>query len=165
MRKREKRNRLLWVDWVIIVLIAGLLISVVCVWRSQRSVVVQTQPITYTLCLSGIESDLLGDPLETLMPVGCQVKNVNGTAEMGNVISTWSRPSVVPIVKDRELSFLERSDRIDLFVCVRADATELEGDGFRVQDIRISAGKSGDFRIGSYFAAAAIICAVEWEVS
>ena len=163
MDKREKRSRFLWVDWMILVVIVALVGLALWGWSVRKEHAAQERKITYTLCLYDMENAYFQKEIETLLPIGCSVMNANGTAIMGEVVAVWKRPTVEAIVKNKSLSFLERSDRSDLFVRVQANASEQTGDGFRVQDIRISAGKNGDFRIGGFFAPGALITSVEWE--
>jgi len=148
---------------MILVLIVGLVTLALWGWRERKDNAAQTRQITYTLCIYDMENAYFQNGIESVLPIGCSVMNANGTAVMGEVVAVWKRPTVEPLVKNKSLFFGERSDRSDLFVRVRANASERVGDGFRVQDIRISAGKSGDFRMGGFFAPGALITAVEWE--
>ena len=163
MHKEQKSARLLWVDWLILAVAAMLAVLALLGWKQSRQNAAQTLPITYTLCLSGVDIAYLDGGIDALIPIGCRVMNANGTAEMGAVVAVWSRPTTEPVALEGAVAFVARTDRVDLLVRVRATASETHGDGFRVQDIRISAGKSGDFRIGGYYAPMSLIVRVEWE--
>ena len=165
MRKNDsetRRGRLLPIDWLLLTaLAAGVLLGVYMIGQRRRADA-PTVEIRYTVCLRSVDAaqGVDGD-LRTLIPNGSSVTNETGTAALGSVTGVWVRPHRTAVARDGEIVMAEVPDRVDLFVSVRAWATAKVGDGLRVSDIRIAAGRAGDFRIGSLYAGGAEVVAVE----
>ena len=63
--------------------------------------------------------------------------------------------------KDGRIRLAEVPDRGNLVVTVSGTALEREGDGLRIQDVRIAAGMDGCFRMGGFLGRNAQILWVE----
>ena len=164
MRKKETPTRgwLHPIDWLLLsVLVGGILLGVYLVGE-RRSASEPTVEILYTVCLRAVDTEQAGDgDIHSLITNGASVTNETGTIALGSVTNVTVRPHKTAVVRDGEVVMAELPDRVDLFVSVRAWATEKIGDGLRVNDIRIAAGRTGDFRLGSFYAGGAEIVAVE----
>lgn len=161
MRSEENARRFGWVDWVILLLVGGVVFLGVYYWRISRIPAGQMHRITYTLCVSDLDEALVAEALERVIPPNSVVMNQNGTAELGQVSSVRTRSVLQAVVENQRVEFISVPHRIELLITVEASAAQQAGDGFRVGDIRIAAGKRGDFRIGGLFAANASIIRVE----
>jgi len=158
----KKTRRFVWIDWVLLLLFAAALLFGMRFLMRRRDAANETAEILYTVCLYGYDAALseTGE-WNSLIPNGAVVTNAMGTAEMGRVTEVTVRPHRTAAVRDGEVVMVEVPNRVDLLVSVRASAIENEGDGFRVKDIRIAAGGTGDFRIGDLFAEGAKIVSVQ----
>lgn len=157
MREKKADYRFGWVDWLILFVVVCAVFGGVYYWVSRSNREETLQSVTYTL------SVLLNErtPWESVIPVNAAVLNQNGTMELGRVSAVQARPALQAVVFDQKLQFAPIPERIELLVSVQANATWQQGDGFRIGDVRIAAGKTGDFRIGGLFAANASVISVE----
>jgi hypothetical protein len=64
-------------------------------------------------------------------------------------------------LEDGRIVLAEDVTRADLEIRVSMSGFALEGEGIRVQDLRIAAGGSGSFRLGSRFLSGVEILSVE----
>lgn len=161
-RALEEKRRPVWVDWLILALILLVILTAAHYVMQRRRAVVPTVSVSYTVLLSGVDVSFVSDGDWTeLIPIGSAVTSQNGTAHLGNVTSVSQRTHLQATVRDGGVVFAEMPALADLTVTVRAEATEKEGDGLRVSDIRIAAGETGDFRLGSFLASGAKVISVE----
>ncbi len=154
------------VDVILIVLLLIALLFGLLLWHHRQSADTALVPIEYTLCLFA-RPKLLAEQngsWEALIPIGTPVSNANATAEMGKVISLEIRPHRIMSVREGRVVGVDDPGLCDLYVTIRAYASEKEGDGLRVQDIRVAAGMSGDYHIGAYSATNALTVLVRCEV-
>jgi hypothetical protein len=79
---------------------------------------------------------------------------------MGYVTSLEVRAHRAAAVREKKLVFIEREGFSDLYITVRGLAVRSEGDCLRIGDIRIAAGETGDFLVGSFFAGNATVVSV-----
>ena len=159
--KREKtkdgeKRRLVWVDWVLLFLLTGAILLGGFFVYGRRRAVAPTATVLYILRVSDLPVEAAADAggFSELIPIGSSVQNSAATATLGRVASLSVRPHVQFTEKDGESLFFQSPDRVDLYVTVRAQALEKAGDGYRVSDIRIAAGDSGDYHIGGFFSSA-----------
>jgi hypothetical protein len=119
--------------------------------------------IRYTVCISGVQSSFLEEAGEIgeLIPVGSAVGSERGTALLGAVETVEKRPHIRPVVKEGKVDFEADPHRLDVYITVLGDAKEREGDGFRIGDIRISAGERGSFRFGGFYASDGLVLSAE----
>ena len=157
MKKEKAPYRFGWVDWLILLLVVGAVFAGIYYWRSKRSREEDVRFVTYTLCIL-IEE---GAEWESAIHTNSVVMNQNGTMDLGRVVSVQERHALQATVADGEVHFVPTSGQIELLVSVQAYAVWQAGDGFRVRDIRIAVGKTGDFRIGVLFAANATVISVK----
>ena len=157
MKEKRDSYRFGWVDWLILLLIAVAVFAGVYYWVTNRAGEQESRLITYTLCIT-VDSSLAW---ENAIAQNAVVMNQNGTMDLGRVVSVQSRPHLQASVFDRKICFVEIPDRLELLVSVQASAVWQAGDGFRIRDIRMAAGKTGDFRIGGLFLANASVISVE----
>ena len=161
----SRKYRLARVDWILLLLAVFLVFSAGAYLARQRRTVQATRKIHYTICISGVNTKFgeANGTWETLLPNGARVTSGNGTATLGRVKGIAVHPSVVASVEEGEFVWIEASDAVDLFVEIVGDGVVKYGDGIRMQDVRIAAGSTGDFRIGGYYAQKATVIFVESE--
>ena len=157
MNEKKEGYRFGWVDWLILLIVACAVFLGVYYWISRSNREEDIQAVTYTLCVP-LDGSI---DWERSIPENAAVMDQKGTMELGRVVSVGARPALQAVVSDQALRFVSIPDRIELLVSVRANAAWQRGDGFRVGDIRIAAGKTGDFRIGGLFAANASVISLE----
>lgn len=161
-RRTERRPRLVWIDWALLLLLGAATLFGVRFLIGRRDAAEPTVEILYTLCLSDRDAALAENgEWSALIPYGTTVTNATGTVTMGSVSAVTVRTHRTVAVQDGAVVTVEVPDRVDLLVTVRAGATRRTGDGLRVSDIRIAAGGTGDFRIGEVYADNARVIAVE----
>ncbi len=146
----ETKNRLLLskLDWFLILLTAFAVVSGGVFLYQKKQAVVPTVEIQYALLISDLAVREDGKQLWEYFEEHSAVYNQNGTAKLGNVLSVDVREHYAPILSEGRVVLAPRSGRVDVIVSVKALAHIREGDGLRVEDIRIAAGGMGDFRIG-----------------
>ena len=158
----KKSRRFVWIDWLLVIFLAAAVFFGVRFLMRRRDAVQPTAEILYTVCLYAYDSSLSEtEDWDALIPYGAVVTNAMGTAEMGRVTEVTVRQHRILTLRDGEAVMTEVPDRVDLLVSIRAEATENEGDGLRVKDVRSAAGGIGDFRIGYLYAHAARIVSVQ----
>lgn len=157
----SKARRFGWVDWLLLLLLCGLVFVGVYYWKIRQSSAWKSVEIAYVLCVSGLEERKGEVGAASLVEVGGAVMNQNGTIALGRVLSVQARPVWRAVVANEAVEFVPVPNKKELLITVQASATQKEGDGFRVGDIRIAVGKQGDFRIGRLFAAGASIVRIE----
>ena len=164
---RRHSRCLTWIDWGILILTVAALTLCFAFLQRTRNAGMESIPITYQLRLSRQENAIADDcgGWDALIPIGSNVTNEKGTATLGFVSNLSVVPCVEPTVRDGAVVFIEVPTRSDVLITVRANALERVGEGLRVNDIRISAGGRGDFRIGGYFASGVDVTFVKREVS
>ena len=121
------------------------------------------QPIVYTLRIDALPTEYGQDIWKGHLIAGADVWSENGTASMGSVIAVEERPHWKDVVQDGTIQPVSVPHCADLLVTVRAYASALEGDGFRVSEIRLLAGGTGSFRIGGYLVKRATVLSVKQE--
>ena len=163
--KREWRHRMSWIDWLILPTLLLLAFAGWKYWQSRRTASVPDLDITYTVLVSGVDDRiaLVNGGWENLIPVGARITSANGTAELGRVTAIAIKPHIIATVSDGQIDFIPGLGFSDLEITVRTKATRRSGDGLRVQDIRVAAGGSGDFRVGGFLASRACIVHVALE--
>lgn len=159
----KKVHRFGWVDWLLLFMLCGLVFVGVYYWRIGKNNTHKSITLQYVLCVSVFEEQKESGDAERLIESDSAVMNQNGTSVLGNVISVQSRPVRTAVVANGAVAFVPVPNKRELLITVRASASQTEGDGFRVGDIRIAVGKQGDFRIGNFFAGGARIVQVEEE--
>ena len=162
--KRPKR-RFLWVDWLILAAALAVLVGGILWVRARKRAESATVPIAYTLMISG-EAAIFGEGdggWERLIPVGAAVSSSNGAIPLGRVSDLRVRPHERAVVKGGKIVWEKDTERVDLYVTVRADA--LTGDGLRVSDVRIAANDTGDYYLGGFYAHGARVVSVKREVA
>ena len=161
VEKREGRRRFSAPDAVVAIVLAAVLIGGI-VWAVPRRESGAPCFIRYVLRIYGADPVLLGEGEERIF-VGASVRTENGTAELGRVESVVTLPQRTPCVKDGKIAFSELPDVRILEVTVTAEGRYRAGDGIRVSDVRISAGSTGSFRLGRYYAEHASVILAEIE--
>lgn len=154
--------RPVWVDWLLLLAFAVILFFGVRYLLQQRQHAKADVLTEYVICLS-CRDRLLADEnggWNALIPNGALVSRANGTADMGYVTSLEVRAHRVAAVREKKLVFIEREGFSDLYITVRGLAVRSEGDCLRIGDIRIAAGETGDFLVGSFFAGNATVVSV-----
>ena len=160
LKRASDERRFSRVDWFIcFLLVIAIGISAYYVYdRFGREG--RTQEITYTVVIYELDATQAEAWIRRLH-VGASVVSENGTASLGTVIDYSRRAHLQATLSPQEhINMLPTPKKIDLYLTVRASATEKEGDGIRVQDIRICAGRGGNFRIGGYYVKNAQIVSV-----
>lgn len=158
----QARRGLRPIDWLFLAVLAASILFGVYLVRQRGQSAEPTVEILYTVCLRSVDTAQVGEgDFRKLIPDGASVTNETGTVKLGSVTDVTVRPHRSATVRDGEVVMTEVPDRVDLFVSVRAWATAKTGDGLRVSDIRIAAGRAGDFRIGSFYAGGGEVVAVE----
>lgn len=159
--KREKTKdgrvrRLIWVDWILLFLLTGAILLVGFFVYSRKKAVTPTVSVSYILQVSNVPAEAAerAGGFSELITVGSLVQNSTATATLGRVAELSVRPHVKFTEKDGSSLLFYSPDRVDLYVTVHAEALEKAGDGYRVSDIRIAAGDSGEYHIGGFFAPA-----------
>ena len=152
-----------WLDWMILVIVVLIGAGVGLFLYQGRTDVPEPLTMTYVLAVT-LPQDATASGAAPFA-VGARVSNERGSQSMGIVVAVHGRPVLQPSVRDGTLVFIERDDRREWLVSVRA-ATEMDRDGMlRVGDVRIAAGLSGDFRIGDRMASGARIVWVKTEAN
>lgn len=124
---------------------------------SMRGEARDAREVRYALRVYGVDPDAcMGDPV-SVIPVGAQVYNENGTAHLGTVEAVFARAEMRAVVREGGIAFVPMEDRMILEVTVRGEGRARRGDGIRISDVRIAAGSVGTFRLGGYYAARAVI--------
>ncbi len=160
--ENSTRQGLRSVDWLLLaVLLAAVLLGSYLI-RRRGQADAPTVEIFYTVCVSSVDvAQSENGDFADLIPKGAAVTNETGTVTLGRVTDVTVRPHRTAAARDGEIVMAESPNRVDLLVRVRAWATVRTGDGLRVGDIRIAAGRAGDFRIGALFAGGCEVIAVE----
>ena len=158
MTYESKAHRFGWVDWGILLLLCAVVFVGVYVWRIGKNQNGEMAELVYVLCVPDLNER---EGTQALSEEGSIVMNQNGTQELGKVIAKESRPVQRAVVSNGAVVFVAVPNKQELLIWVQATASQKEGDGFRVGDIRIAVGKRGDFRVGGLFASNASIVRVE----
>ena len=159
----EKKRRLIWLDWLLLLLLIGSVGGGVWYWHVRSAAAEPTVKIEYVLRISGVDDTYSAQNggWDVLIPRGAQVTTSNGTAVLGRVSDLVAHPHVEADVRGRRIVFIEHEGRSDLSVTVRGEGIAREGDGIRIRDLRIAAGSVGDFRVGSFYASNVTIVSVK----
>ena len=161
MKKPEnKKFRFTWADRFLLIGLVVVLVGGIWFWQQRKQAVHPNLTVRYIVCVKNANKRLQMEELANAINVGATVKNANGTAVLGNVTDIRAVPHVEPTVKEGKLVFLNLQEHYDLYITVVGDAIQKEGDGTRIQDIRIAAGVLGDFHIGAFYAEGAQIVSV-----
>lgn len=146
--EREGRLVLRWVDVLLLVAVLAVILGSLAMLFRNRKEEGQGTSIQYVICLRGLDPELS----DSFRPdPEARVCNLNGTACLGTVLATALLPHRRAILSDGSPEIAEDGSW-DLYVTVRTEAVQREGDGWRVCDIRIAAGMRADVRIGGYLA-------------
>ena len=163
MKDRERgegRFAFSWVDGLFLLAALAVLLAGLTVLLRARGEEEPNSSIQYVICLRGLDPALSG----TFLPdPEALVYNENGTACLGTVVATVVFPHRRAILSDGVLGIAE-DGCTDLYVTVRTEAKQREGDGWRVCDIRIAAGMRADLRIGGYLVRGAEVLSVQEDV-
>ena len=114
--------------------------------------------ISVVMRVAGIERGELAD--EDAL-VGASVRSENGSSVLGRIESVGIKPHVRPVLRNGSIAFEEDETRADLEITVNMSGHAIEGEGIRVQDLRIAAGGKGSFRVGAVFLSDVEILSVE----
>jgi len=156
------RRTITLIDWLLCALLAVGALTLGWYALRTRGTDAHTTPIVYTVRITAADATLFSTDAAPIAQ-GDAVFSENGTAPLGTVASVRIAPHKRAVVRDGQLIFSEMPDRMDIDVTVRASAMQTEGLGLRVSDVRIAAGEVGSFRIGSYYAAQAIVVHVTYR--
>ena len=157
-------RRVTWADAVVILLLLGGVFLGGFILRSRGAAAESAGfPIVYTLRLEDVSKETWETSAPQCFAVGAPVTNAKGSVFLGKVLSVEATASRVTTVREGEVVFVEREDRVDLTVRVRAEAHATAGEGWRVSDLRIAAFATGDFRVGGWMMYGARILSVERE--
>ncbi len=160
MKGHKSRYRPTPLDVLILTLPVVLLIAG-SVFLFIRGRTVQTDTtVEYVLRLSGVSEELVENE-ESPISIGAPVSNANATVSMGTVQAIVIEPHRTPTVQNGAVVFAEVPHQCDLLVTVRAEARDRGANGLRVGNIRLSAGESGSYYIGDFYAAGAVTVYVE----
>ena len=141
--KREKM-RFGFFDWCILTLAAVLLAVGAFLFWKRGDAAVPTVEVECLLRLPASNQSLV-------IAVGDEVRNENGTIAFGKVTSISERPQTTVFLKEGEPVYeaVEGMKETELTVRMTAEKTT----DYRVDDIRICAGSSRAYRIGSSYVA------------
>ncbi len=161
-RKRHRRG-LIWVDWALLALLFGALGIGIWYWNEHRSAAEPTVEIEYVLRISGVNEQFSAENggWARLIPSGAEVTTANATATLGRVVEVVRRDHREASLRGRDIVFTARDDLCDLEITVVGIGVARNGDGIRIHDIRIAAGSTGDFRVGSFYAPNSAIVSVK----
>ncbi len=155
MKGHESRYRPTSLDILILILPVLLLIAG-SVFLFIRGRTVQTDTtVEYVLRLSGVSEELVENE-ESPISIGAPVSNANATVSMGTVQAVAIEPHRTPTVQNGAVIFAEVPHQCDLLVTIRTEARDRGANGLRVGNIRLSAGESGSYHLGSFYAAGAV---------
>ncbi len=146
--------------WIVGGLIAALCITVAVffgVWTKQEKT--EEITVTYRLLLENLDTTYMAP--ESLMAVGDQVTNHNGTAVLGEVQAISFLPHQTVTVQQETLVMAPVPNRIDCYVTVISQGSYRPGDGIRICDIRIAAGGNYGVHVGALFVPSASLIHVE----
>lgn len=160
MNRRLRRTAPSALD-ALVILAVGIILFCILAWAIPRGDSSNFCEVRYTLRVYGVSAVLFGEGQEELIPIGCTVRNENGTVALGRVESIRMLPQKSVAVKDGTLSFFESPSEVVLEVTVRGEGVLRNGDGIRIEDVRIAAGSTGTFRLGRYYAERASVIWVE----
>ena len=162
MENRKTNRRPFTADLLLLVLF--LLAVAVGVWflsvRSERG---EPREIRYLLSAEISEVTVKSESLPGLLPIGTCVTNGKGTSVLGEVVEIRINPLQMATVREGEVVFLSHPQKYELRITVRAAASFLQGDGYRIADLRIAAGGRGAFRAGTLLLPDARILSVREE--
>ena len=154
-----------WLDTLLCILLAVLLLGGVLLfryWRGREEK--ETGTVTYTLLLSGVETEFFENGLgEMPFAVGSVVKSHNGTAEMGEVVEISREQHRTFTVSNGRAVWVDATGKYDYYVTVQSEARHSAGDGIRVGDIRVGAGMRFSLRLGEFYTKDAQVISVRWE--
>ena len=156
--KREASLRLNAWDWTLLVIALLSLLLAVGYLLVRRERERSETRILVVMRVSGIEREELADGE---FPIGASVRSENGSSVLGLVESVETKAHVRPVLRDGSIAFEEDAMRADLEITVSMSGHVLEGEGIRVQDLRIAAGGTGSFRVGARFLSGVEILSVE----
>ena len=161
-QEKRTRKRLTKIDYFLILTV--FLLTIAGIWLRYRGKNADPEDlrIEYTVLLENvpIHTDTERQVWE-IIAVGDEVYNENGTTLLGTVISCTPTAHRTPVLRDGEILLLETPSKTDVLIDVRGSGRFREGDGIRINDIRIAAGMTGNFRIGNYYAKGVGILSVE----
>ena len=151
MERSSKRIGITPLDWLLLGgALLALAVTVGYAWYTEREAPPNIE-IECVFLIDGVERQWLeqyGMPTER----GDGVRSENGTILLGKVISVEERSHLRLTVSEGELIWEEHPYLTDLAVTVRMTVTDVEGDGLRAGDLRMAAGRFGNYRFGSYLA-------------
>ena len=140
MKTLKKRRRFSLADLLILILVLLFLSLVFLIfYRRMAAEGEKKETVYYHVLLSSIDATLF--PSSEVINVGATVRNENGTAILGSVTKVILEPHLEVRTDGRRVQILENPSKYDLLVHVSCEAVEKEGQGIRVNDIRIAAGE------------------------
>ena len=156
-------KRFNWLDRALLILLAlGIALGFFAVRYMRSRTVVAEGLVTYRVLISDIPLALYGDEIP-LIQIGDLVRSQNGTTGLGVVSEIEQRTHRTTVAVDGALMLLEKEGYVDYLVTVTAEATEQDGEGIRVGDIRIAAGSKMTVWIGDFLASSAGVAEVIWR--
>lgn len=155
----QKKLRFHAVDWLLLLLLLAASAAVGYFFYSHYRQALPDEKIEYLLRVSAVQEELIqaNGGLEAMLPIGSRVTSANGTAELGTVSRVQAFAHRVPAVSDGTVTFVSLPQYSDVWITVQGNGRVQNGEGIRIQDIRIAAGAKGDFRIGGYCAEATVL--------
>ena len=162
MFHKEKRHLLSWIDVLLLIFFALLILAVALflLYRFQRKED-KTINIRYTVWVSEVNEGLLEAWARS--EEGTPVRNSNGTAFLGTVKSVTYEQSQKAMIRDGEPIMNVIPHAYDVTLEVWAQALDMGAEGLRVHDIRIAAGCYYDLLVGGIRAKNARILDVKTE--
>lgn len=141
-------------DWILVSLLLSVLLLGGYLFMQRTANALPTVAVRYTLTVNALDRSLLGEDTDptSLIPLRSTVTNENGTAILGRVVSVERLPYEIADSTDEGIVFVQDPERVRLLITVRTEGTVSPQDGVRVNDIRISAGGTGAFRFGNFYA-------------
>ena len=115
-------------------------------------------PLSYTVRILGV-STAMYDVASVIVPED-GVFSGNGTLPLGTVRQVSILQHRKAVAENGAVVLADVPELVDIDVTVDAVGTYAAGLGWRVSDVRLAAGDVGDFHVGGYYAANALLLSV-----
>lgn len=162
MKKINRKQCFSFADLLIMIGILLLLLSVILFfYRRTAEDRGSRQTVSYRVLLSSIDATLF--PPSDVISIGATVRNENGTATLGQVTKVAWEPHLEVHTDGGKVRILEVPSQYDLIVEIVCESIERNGQGIRINDIRIAAGERYCLRFDGFIFDGAQVIFVERE--